>query len=184
MRKSKILLFLFIYYFLFNIQSSIIAADKKEDIKKGIKGDIKVLVLTNKKNGKTKQIKAGKKIVFWTKDGKKVKGRIENVSDSTIVVKNKEYNVSDIKVVRVTYLATKITGGFIGAVGLYGSVGGLTIFIQNLGQSGCDAGISRIIGVFLAIIGFGILSVGVLIFSIGKRHTQKKWTFSTAQIAE
>ena len=176
MKKIKFIFRLIICLFLFNTHNNIKAADRKENIK--------VLVLTNKKNGKVKYIKVGKRVVFFTKEGKKIKGKIGNVSDSTITIKEKEYKLSEITSVRTTYLATKISGGVFGSVGLVCTVGGLSIFIQNYGQSGCDAGIARIIGLILAVIGIGILGIGILLFTIGKKHKSKKWKFSTAQVAE
>jgi len=176
MKKINFIFRLIICLFLFNTHNNIKAADRKEGIK--------VLVLTKKKSGKIKHIKAGTRIVLWTKSEIKVKGILENLTDSTVIVNGKEYSLSSIKAIRVNHVGAKITGGIIGGTGLSGTIAGAVLYISGLSEGGCSGGLAIVFGILLGTISAIILSIGLVIFFVGKKYRLKKWKFSTAQISE
>jgi hypothetical protein len=176
MEKNKITFLLIVSFFLFSTQSSIIAADKKDNIK--------VLVIKNKRSGKIKHIKVGRRVVLWTSSATKVKGVLENVSENTITVNGKEYTVSSIEAVRVRHIGAKITGGIVGGGGLIGTISGMFLYLTGLSEGGCGGGFAMIFGIILGTISAFVLAIGLLIFFAGKKYKFKRWEFSTTQISE
>jgi len=175
MKKSIIILFI-ISLLIGCVSFNIYAADQKDNIK--------VLVLTKKKNGKTKHIKAGKRVVLWTKSETKVKGILENLTDNTIIVNGNEYPLSSIEAIRISHIGAKITGGIIGGTGLGGTVGAAFMYFAGLSEGGCGGAFAMIFGIVLGTISAIVLSIGLIIFFIGKKYKSKKWKFSTAQVSE
>ncbi|MBN1252539.1 MAG: hypothetical protein JXR51_03745 [Bacteroidales bacterium] len=174
---KKLSLILFFAILILEIGFEIKAADFNKDIE--------VLVLT-KKNGKVKYIKSGKKIIIWTNAGEKIKGKIEDISNNSVVVKNKKYELADIKAIRVNYQAAKISGAVIGVGGLLSTYIGMAIYIDLISK-GTIAGqlFAVLIGLPIAALGVLLITAGVLVFTIGKKHKlSKNWKFTTAQIAE
>ncbi|NJO89171.1 MAG: hypothetical protein HC831_09590 [Chloroflexia bacterium] len=144
---------------------------------------ISTLVLTRVKNNKVVYLKANRRIKIWTDKGK-FKGRIENLTNTTITIDNQRVNIEDIYRIRVKSVGAQILGGTVFAGGSLITAAGIST-IANASSQGCSSGIARAVGTVVAA-GGGILVVaGTSIFFIGKRYDcRKHWKLSTAVLSE
>jgi hypothetical protein len=140
-------------------------------------GQNDVLVLKKKMNGKEKIIREGKRIKTITNSDRILKGKFEIINDSSLVIKSDTLDVSDIVKIRTKSIASYITGGLLtGGGGLITTLGSLLVS-QASSEGFMLAFFYVVIG--LPVIGVGVMTTigGVLVLTIGKIYTNKKWDF-------
>lgn len=131
--------------------------------------------ITNINTNKEKIIKENKRIKLITFDGRKIKGRFEIENNSTIVVDNVRFDLSDIDALKRNPLLTSIvTSGFL----IYGGA--------------LAAGFGVLIGVlvdstafWLTIPAAGMIYTGIKSPNFNKNHkTDKGWKFEIITLSD
>lgn len=136
------------------------------------------LVLSKKGKDKEKTVQKGEVIKIYTYDDIKLKGELDIVGDSALVIAGDTVLLSGIEKIRTKSLASKITGGFLTALGAIGIFAGTAIVVQAVAEGGLAYMIGIIFGVPVIATGTLVATSGVIVILVGKKHRQPKWDFS------
>lgn len=147
---------------------------------------VEVLVLTNAKSNKSVKIKSAKRIIIWLDDNVRLKGRLNDVLNDSVVIDNQIISLSQIKKIRINAIGSKIIGGTFLAGGtlIFGT--GTGILLSANSASGCAGpAVATALGVFTMAVGTGVALISVPILFIGKKFDcTQKWQLSTAQVSD
>ncbi len=132
-----------------------------------------VLVFTNKKNGKEKIIKQGKKIKIFTKSDSVYKGFFTIKNDSLSII-DKKFSLDDIEMIRKVSTEAKVIGGALTVVGGLASI----FLVATTIQMGYY-------GVYLYTLDYLVILVatkGILMLTKGISYKKPKWDYSVRTV--
>jgi len=146
--------------------------------------NIEVLVLTNSKSNKSVKIRSARRIIIWLDDNVRIKGRLNDVLNDSIVIDNQLIGINQIKKIRINALGSKIIGGAFLASGTLIFGAGTGVLLSANSASGCAGpAVATALGVFTMTIGTGVALISVPILFIGKKFDcTQKWQLSTAMV--
>ncbi|MFC2114399.1 hypothetical protein ACFLRI_03525, partial [Bacteroidota bacterium] len=149
-----------------------------------------ILVFTHKSKKKQKFVKNGKKITYWLVGyGNKNKGRLQHITDSTVVINGNEYLFSDfskigvkstgLRIIQTSGKVVLITGTLVTSLGAYFIYYSYNYSNPNTDEcnEACQAGCLLFGGIALTAAGGVCIIVGAIPLLIaGKKFDlEEKW---------
>jgi len=160
--------------------------------------EVTVLMLNHASKDKHKIIQEGKKVKIWIKEDAKVKGIMDSIGTSSIIIEDIEYDLSDIWKLSAKTTGLKVlnASGYVllGTGTLITGFGGYLIYyayaITDPSKDACNEGIGDVIlvtfGVVIAAVGAGTLIIGAIpaLITGPKYNLEKKWQLEITTVEQ
>lgn len=148
------------------------------------------LKLTNKKDkSKVWYVLQNQKVKFWI-EGKKYKGRLDSISENSLYVNGKSYEISKISRIKAKMSDGKgfvIAGAIIGGFGIISAIASLSMFVMTASNSGGYDSLGYAVGgLFFLLITVVLLPIGIYLFVIGRRKVKNtaEWKIDAVNISK